>query len=73
MKEIAIINKVNIYQKHNNETNETNQDNYCNKSNCSELQEKYFKLEQNSFVAHNLETLNSFVNNIHAIEKKINI
>ena len=70
MKEIAIINKVNIYQKHNNETNESSQDNNCNKSNCSELQEKYFKLEQNSFVAHNYETLNSFVNNIHAIEKK---
>ena len=70
MKGMTIINKVNIYQRQNNETNESNQDNNCNKSNCSELQEKYFKLEQNSFVVHNYETLNSFVNNIHAIEKK---
>ena len=83
MKEIIIMNKGKIYQRQNNETNESrdsqsnnnNNDNNDNdndndKSNCSELQEKYFQLEQNSFVAHNYETLYSFVKNIHDIEKK---
>ena len=52
-----------------NETHDDT-DNDNDKSNCSELQEKYFQLEQNSFVAHNYETLYSFVKNIHDIEKK---
>ncbi len=76
MKEITILNKANIYQEQHNETNGSenqNQDNNrnnCDNSNCSELQEKYFKLEQKSFVAHNYDTLDSFVNNIHDIKKK---
>lgn len=80
MKEIIIMNKGNIYQKQNNETNGTHDEENNNngndnnsdndKSNCSELQEKYFQLEHNSFVVHNYETLYSFVKNIHDIDKK---
>ena len=54
--------------KNPNESQKNNEN--CDKSNCSELQEKYFQLEQNSFVEHNYETLYSFVHNIHDIEKK---
>ena len=83
MKEITIINKVNIYHRQENETNENGEkeekekkeekeekDNYFDKSNISELQEKYVQLEQKRFVEHNYETLNSFVKNIHDIDKK---
>ena len=58
----------------NNDDNDNDNDNDSehnnDKSNCSELQEKYFQLEQNSFVSHNYETLFSFVKSIHDIEKK---
>ena len=71
MKEITILNKANLSEEKNNNTNESQKNNEnCDKSNCSELQEKYFQLEQNSFVEHNYETLYSFVHNIHDIEKK---
>ena len=71
MKEITIINKVNIYHQQRNETNENEErENNFDKSNCSELQGKYIQLEKKRFVAHNYETLNSFVKNIHDIEKK---
>ena len=78
MKEITIINKVKITDmKSNNNDNENNtddnhsdNDSNVNRSNCSELQEKYLQLEQNSFVANNYETLYSFVHSLHDIEKK---
>lgn len=78
MKEITIINKVKITDmKSNNNDNENNTDDNhsdnesnVNRSNCSELQEKYLQLEQNSFVANNYETLYSFVHSLHDIEKK---
>lgn len=78
MKEITILNKPNVYQEQRNETNESenqnenqeNNRNNCDSSNCSELQEKYFQLEQKSFVSHNYDTLDSFVNSIHDIKKK---
>ena len=79
MKEITIINKVKISDlksknndnEDNNDDNHTNNnDNNCDRSNCSELQEKYYQLEKNSFVSHNYETLYSFVHNLHNIEKK---
>ena len=54
----------------NNNDNDNDNDNNNDKSNCSELKEKYCKLEQNSFVSHNYDTLYSFVKNIHDIEKK---
>ena len=72
MKDITIGNKARVSQdERNNETDESQKDNNdCDNSNCSELQEKYFKLEQKSFVPQNYETLYSFVHNIHDIEKK---
>ena len=76
MKEITILNKANIYLEQQNETNESksqdqgNNASNCDKSICSELQEKYLQLEQKSFVSHNYDTLDSFVNSIHDIDKR---
>ena len=76
MKEITILNKGNIYLEQQNETNESksqdqgNNASNCDKSICSELQEKYLQLEQKSFVSHNYDTLDSFVNSIHDIDKR---
>ena len=71
MKDITIENEARVSKdERNNETDESQKDNDCDNSNCSELQEKYFKLEQKSFVSENYETLYSFVHNIHDIEKK---
>ena len=49
---------------------ENNDQSICDTSNCSELQEKYFQLSKDTFVEHNVETIESFVNNLHNIEKK---
>lgn len=72
MKEITIINKASIDLEQSSEANESQRNNSsnCDKSNCSKLQEKYLEMEQNSFVEQNFEDLNSFINNIHDIEKK---
>ena len=78
MKEITIINKVKITDmksknndnENNTDDNHSDNDSNVNRSNCSELQEKYLQLEQNSFVANNYETLYSFVHSLHDIEKK---
>ena len=75
MKEITILNKANLYQEQQNESYESkNQEqgnaSNCDKSCCSELQEKYLQLEQKSFVSHNYDTLDSFANSIHDINKK---
>ena len=75
MKEITILNKANLYQEQQNELYESkNQEqgnaSNCDKSCCSELQEKYLQLEQKSFVSHNYDTLDSFANSIHDINKK---
>lgn len=72
MKEITIINKASLEQEQNSESNESprNNSNNCDQSNCSKLQEKYLEMEHNSFVKYNFEDLNSFINNIHDIEKK---
>ena len=75
MKEITILNKANLYQEQQNESYESkNQEqgnaSNCDKSICSQLQEKYLQLEQKSFVSHNYDTLDSFANSIHDINKK---
>ena len=50
--------------------NENNEQSECDESNCSELQEKYFQLSKDNFVENNYETIESFVHNLHDIEKK---
>ena len=82
MKEVIIINES---KRHNNQSSlsnnksmilenskeiENNDQNICDTSNCSELQEKYFQLSKDTFVEHNVETIESFVNNLHNKEKK---
>ena len=82
MKEVIIINES---KRHNNQSSlsnnksmilenskeiENNDQSICDTSNCSELQEKYFQLSKDTFVEHNVETIESFVNNLHNKEKK---
>ena len=49
---------------------ENNGQSICDTLNCSELQEKYYQLSKDTFVEHNSETIESFVNNLPNIEKK---
>ena len=47
-----------------------NEQSECDKTDCSELQEKYLQSSKDSFVENNYETIDSFIHNIHDIEKK---
>ena len=49
---------------------ENNEESECDQSNYSELQEKYFQLSKDNFVENNNETIDSFVHNLHDIDKK---
>ena len=82
MKEIIIMNKpkkCNVRSSLSNDKSiisenskdiENNGQSICDTLNCSELQETYYQLSKDTFVEHNSETIESFVNNLPNIEKK---